>query len=329
MGNVGRLVAVTVVLTLLATGCVKRQAPPVTAANSTGTTGTAGRSAGTTATPPAATCGVNRTERYAEHPGVDPDLTSLDLYLPPADAGGCRVRPLVVWVHGGAWTGGDKSEHMADKVRLFTEAGYLFASINYRLTDPAVVPPAPRHPVHDQDVADAIAWLVAHRTEIGIDTTRIAVLGHSAGGGIVAAITTDGRYLGSHGLDLRTVRCAASMDGEGYDITIGATHPEPGVQKVYRDAFGDDPTVWSSASPLHHIASGAGIPSYFVAARGGAIRLDLHLEFATALRAAGVAVTVLDSRSLEHADLAVDVGAPDDTVVTPALMGFLTPCLAP
>ena len=47
------------------------------------------------------------------------------------------------------------------------------------------------------------------------------------------------------------------------------------------------------------------------------------------LRKAGVPTTVLDARALEHADLATDVGAPGDTVVTPPLMDFLGGCFAP
>jgi arylformamidase len=291
--------------------------------NSSSTTSTT--SATTSPSPP---CGTKRTATYATHSGFDPKLSSLDVYLPAADEHGCRDRALVVWVHGGGWTGGDKSEFMTDKVRLFNDAGYVFASVNYRLTDPEKVPPAPRYPVHDQDVADAVAWLISHASELGVDTSRIALLGHSAGGGIVAAITTDDRYLGTHNLKLGAVRCAASMDGEGYDVTVGATHPDPVVQKVYRDAFGDDPATWATASPMNHVTAGKSIPDFFIAARGPEVRLDLHVEFATALRDAGVPVTVLDARELEHADLTTIIGAPGDTVVTPALMTFLGGCFA-
>ena len=52
------------------------------------------------------------------------------------------------------------------------------------------------------------------------------------------------------------------------------------------------------------------------------------MAFITALRAAGVPTTVLDSRALEHADLTTLVGAPGDTLVTPALMDFLATCFA-
>jgi acetyl esterase/lipase len=103
-------------------------------------------------------CGATATKQYAVHDGIDANLNSLDIYLPPAgEDDDCSGRPLVVWVHGGGWHEGDKTDGIGDKVRLFTGAGYAFASINYRLTDITLEPPAPQYPVHDQDTADAVA----------------------------------------------------------------------------------------------------------------------------------------------------------------------------
>ena len=62
------------------------------------------------------------------------NLTSLDLYVPPAR---CRRRaqaPVVVWVHGGGYRKGDKAQQVAAKVALFAKRGWIFASVNYRLT---------------------------------------------------------------------------------------------------------------------------------------------------------------------------------------------------
>ena len=289
---------------------------------------TSGSAAPTTSLP-SMPCASMQTFAYESLPGVDPNSTSLDVYTPPATDGSCVDRPLVIWVHGGGWAGGDKSEYMEDKVPLFNGAGFVFASVNYRLTDDSLASPTPQYPVHDDDTADAVAWLVEHAAQLGVDPSRVAVLGHSAGGGITAAITTDEQYLGRNGLPLTTVRCAGSMDGEGYDVTAGATTSPPEWQPTYFAAFGTDPAVWAEASPINHVAAGTGIPDYFIAARGVDWRVEQHLAFIAALREAGVPITVLDSRELEHADLTTLVGSPDDTIVTPALMDFLDGCFTP
>ena len=210
---------------------------------------TTGASSSTTLAPLG--CGTASTFTYETIPGVDPNLTSLDVYTPPAVDGSCTGRPLVVWVHGGGWAGGDKSEFMEYKIPLFAGAGFVFASVNYRLTDTALTPPSPQYPVHDDDTAASIAWLIDNAAALGVDPSHVAVLGHSAGGGITAAVTTDDRYLGAHGVELDAVSCAASMDGEGYDITAGATASPPEWQPTYTNAFGTDP-VGLGRGLAHH-----------------------------------------------------------------------------
>ncbi|MCZ7529662.1 MAG: alpha/beta hydrolase [Acidimicrobiia bacterium] len=143
---------------------------------------------------------------YASHPGTDPRLTSVDVYAPPRH--GCEPLPVVVWVHGGAWITGDKSSRVDDKIALFGDAGYVFVSVNYRLTDPEAEDPL-RYPAHNEDVAQALAWLVESVDDYGGDPEKVAVLGHSAGAGIVAAIATDPRYLGAHDLGLDAIDCVA------------------------------------------------------------------------------------------------------------------------
>ena len=254
----------------------------------------------TATTTPAASvpCGATATKQYAVHDGVDANLNSLDIYLPPAgEDDDCTGRPLVVWVHGGGWHEGDKTDDIGDKVRLFTGAGYAFASVNYRLTDVTLEPPAPQYPVHDQDTADAVAWLVAHADALGVDAHQIALLGHSAGGGIVAAITTDDRYLGA--VDSISTRFGARGQSMARATTSSSVRPTltHGCTTPTSTRSETDPATWEVASPMNHIAKGTGIPAYFVAARGPEGRLDLHAEFVAALRAADVPTTVLDARN--------------------------------
>ena len=273
-------------------------------------------------------CGIKRIVQYATHPDVDPDRSRLDLYLPPAGERGCTDRPIVVWVHGGGWTEGDRSDYIADKVKLFNSAGYVLATVNYQLTDVSLAPPSPQYPVHNQDAADAVAWLIGNAGEFGGDAQRVALLGHSAGGGIVAAIATNERFLATHQLGLEDIQCAASMDGEGYDIAAGATTFPEAARQRYLDVFGSDPAVWAEASPITHVAAGTDIPDYFVAARGVDWRLAQHETFIGALRAADIPTTVADASVLSHGDLTTAIGTERDDVVTLALMEFLGGCFA-
>ena len=103
----------------------------------------------------------------------------LDLHLPD---GGDR-HPLVVWIHGGGWKGGDKK---SCHLKWLTDKGFAVASINYRLSDVAVFPAQ----IHD--CKGAIRWLRAHADEYGYDARRIAVAGSSAGGMLAALTGTSG-----------------------------------------------------------------------------------------------------------------------------------------
>jgi acetyl esterase/lipase len=114
-------------------------------------------------------------------PGGHP-RQKLDLYL-PRDAQAGSKRPLIVWVHGGAWLGGSKDNCPAVR---FTSDGYAVASVNYRLSQHAIFP------AQIQDCKAAIRWLRANADTHGIDPNRIGAWGASAGGHLVALLGTAG-----------------------------------------------------------------------------------------------------------------------------------------
>ena len=124
---------------------------------------------------------------YAQLGGRD---LQLDLYLPDI---GTEPLPLVIWVHGGGWSGGTRFPAPAHALRL-RRFGVAVASISYRLTGQggqwgaeSVIFPAQIH-----DVRAAIRWLRAHATDYGLDPDRIGVWGSSAGGHLVALAGTSG-----------------------------------------------------------------------------------------------------------------------------------------
>jgi acetyl esterase/lipase len=115
----------------------------------------------------------------------------LDLYLPatPLSPG----RPTIVFAHGGGFSGGDKSEFDYD-APLYAERGWVVASINYRLQSTptsSLALEAAVHAVHDG--MEAMRWIKAHASSYGVDPTRIAFLGSSAGGAVAlgAALLPD------------------------------------------------------------------------------------------------------------------------------------------
>jgi acetyl esterase/lipase len=111
---------------------------------------------------------------YAAH-----DSALLDLMIPRNAA---APTPLVIWIHGGGWQSGDKTNR-AQAERLVCR-GYALASINYRLSDTAIFPAQ----IHD--VKAAIRFLRANAAVYGLDAARIAVFGSSAGGHLAALAGT-------------------------------------------------------------------------------------------------------------------------------------------
>ena len=106
---------------------------------------------------------------YASVGGQD---LKLDMYYPSA----AGPWPGLIFVHGGGWSEGDK----VPLPPLPNSAGYLIASINYRMY------PAYRFPTMIEDVKCAIRYLRAHAPQYNLDPYRIALIGHSAGGHLVA-----------------------------------------------------------------------------------------------------------------------------------------------
>lgn len=265
--------------------------------------------------------------RYAQSPGTAAALQSLDLYLPTREAG-CAPVPTVVYVHGGGFQVGDKANRIADKVRLFTDQGWAFASVNYRLVGhPGAGPTGGRYPAAEQDVADAVAYLADHAADHDLDPGRTMLLGHSSGAFLVALVGTDGQFLDGAGPGLAGIACVAPLDAT-YDIP--AQIARGGTEEaMYRAAFGDDPAVWEQASPINNVAPGTGIPPFHLVARGTTARIAQSQALTAALRAAGVPATAHVVRGLSHEEVNEAVGLPGDEAVTPPLMAFLRTCAEP
>jgi acetyl esterase/lipase len=225
--------------------------------------------------------------------GTDP-LQHLDLYQPSADG----PVPMLLFVHGGGWSIGDKSELSWLGAKL-AEQGVLVAVTNYRLS------PAVQHPAHAQDVARAVAWLYRNGANYGGDPQRLYVGGHSAGAQLASLVALDGTYLAAEGLGTNVVHSVVGVSGAGYDLD--ARYVASPLVQLFAAAFGKDPTRWALAAPLHYVdknappfllvhslndaeapAIGAEVFARALKADGAQVRLDLlpGFDHQTALLAA-------------------------------------------
>ncbi|MFC9324201.1 alpha/beta hydrolase [Kitasatospora sp. NPDC057015] len=110
----------------------------------------------------------------------DPDVP-VRIYRPD------RARGAVIWLHGGGFVTGDLDSEHPWATRIAAGSGAVVISVGYRL--------APEHPFPAalDDTYTVLTWTAGHAAELGIDPERIAVGGHSAGGGLAAAVALRAR----------------------------------------------------------------------------------------------------------------------------------------
>ncbi|MBC8152510.1 MAG: alpha/beta hydrolase [Bacteroidetes bacterium] len=189
--------------------------------------------------------------RYVAATAADfsPERHVLDVYE-PRRASATR-RPVVVFIHGGGWTSGNKNIYTFIGRRL-AKQGVVAVVINYRLA------PAVQVPAMANDCARAVLWTRQHIAEYGGDASRIFVMGHSAGAGLAALLATDDALFATLGLAENPVRGAILDDPAGLDMFDYLTKMEYPNDQQYLIPYGKDPAIWRAVSPMYKVK--AGIP---------------------------------------------------------------------
>jgi acetyl esterase/lipase len=211
--------------------------------------------------------------------------------------------PLIVLIHGGAWSGGSKLD-MRNEMLAFARAGYVAASVGYRLTQ------APENvfPAALQDVRCAVRWLRSRASVYGIDGSRVAAAGYSAGGhlssllGVAADVAElDGRC--PAGELPASVSAVISYAGP-QDLRVNGPYTEEQARLVtnFLGAFpGDEPALAALASPAAHVSAGDP-PFLFVhGTEDDLVPVEQARRMKAALRQAGTRATLLELRGTGHA----------------------------
>ena len=182
------------------------------------------------------------TEVYAHPAGQD---LSLDIYRSVANpaGGGEKPRPCILVIHGGGWDDGDRTQ-LADWNPRFVAWGYVVVAIDYRLA-PKYIWPAQR-----DDVLAAVAWLKSNAGRLGIDPTRIVLLGRSAGGQLATAVG-----YGARDPAIRGVIALYAPHDMPYAWSVSRTDDALNSIKLFRQYFGGAPDTPERLA-LYESASG-------------------------------------------------------------------------
>ncbi|MFK0258489.1 alpha/beta hydrolase [Streptomyces sp. NPDC090445] len=216
---------------------------------------------------------------------ADPDV-AVRIYRPHPSRARQGGAGAVVWLHGGGFVFGDLDTEHPWAARLADGSGAVVVSVDYRRS------PENRFPAALDDAYAVLGWTARHAAELGIDPARIAVGGHSAGGGLAAAVALRARdeqgpaicfqLLNQPGLDDRQQTWSA----RNFTDTPWFTRDK--TTAAWRHYLGSQPAT-PYAAPAR-ATDLSGLPPAYVATAEFCPNRDEDIEYALRLLQAGVPV---------------------------------------
>lgn len=236
------------------------------------------------------------------------------IYRPEGD----QPQPAIVYYHGGGWVIGGLNTHDGTCRALADAVGAIVVSVDYRL--------APEHPFPApvDDAFAALHWVRDHATDLGVDATRIAVAGDSAGGNLAAVVAQLTRDVGGPSLCFQLLvypvtdhefdSVSMNDNAEGYFLTRDA-------MKWFYNHYLNDPSEGADprVSPLRAPNLSRLAPAFVITAEFDPLR-DQGVAYATAMAEAGTPVQSCTYDGMFHGFLSmvewIDAGkvAFDDAV---------------
>lgn len=179
-----------------------------------------------------------------------------DVFYPKQITG--EKYPGVLLIHGGGWASGNKS-HLVPMAQKLAEAGYAAASVEYRLS------PEAKYPAAITDLKTAIKWFKENADNYNVDTTKIAVLGTSAGGTLAAFLANTGGLskFPTHPINANAsdkVQALVDIDGmlDFTDPAESGKDNDPNKPSAGARWFGytyqQKPELWIEASPNTYVS---------------------------------------------------------------------------
>lgn len=187
-----------------------------------------------------------------EYKNIHGKSLQLDIYK-PRDL--LKPAPLLVFIHGGAWTGGKREDYLV-YLLAFAKKGYMTATVSYRLVKDSV------YPACVEDINDAVQWLFKNGDTYGYDPDRIALVGGSAGGHL-ALLAAYGWKKPVSVKDTSEIpetphRIKAVVDLYGpADFTTEFAMNSATVHKFLGHTYEEKPDLYTEVSPVHYLNKNA------------------------------------------------------------------------
>jgi acetyl esterase/lipase len=205
-----------------------------------------------------------------------------------------RPRPVVVFIHGGGWGGGDKRDTLGTLLVAADRHDYIGFAVNYRLSGEAP------WPAQINDCKTAIRWIKSQAATYHLDPEKVAVWGHSAGGHLVALLGTTGKigaFDGTNGLRDVSLRVTCVVDWAGPTDFLNwpadgmSTNRNSGLCKMLGGTLREARDVACVASPVTHVSSDAAPFLIMHGTQDMLVPITQAETLATALEKANVPVT--------------------------------------
>lgn len=215
----------------------------------------------------------------------------LDLYLPPGNG----VKPVVVFVHGGGWYTGNKTEKNLRLAKPLAEEGIALASIDYRLATAAPFP------AQIQDLNCAIRYLKTRAKDFNIDQNRIGLFGTSAGAHLVilAANTQKNTEFTKGDFSQQNSNFQAAVAVNGLlDLTVPTLtrYSTANVERLLENSNYTSETI----SPIHYVSKDA-VPQLIIySTEDKSVRPTQSTNYIAAARKAGSPVEELKVDNADH-----------------------------
>jgi arylformamidase len=176
---------------------------------------------------------------YLEKENIEETL-KLNIFQPRDKTAG--KLPVVLFVHGGYWTEGDKNIY-GFLGRNFSKNGVVTVIPSYTLS------PKANYDTMAFEIAKALEWTANNIKDYNGDPEQIYLMGHSAGGHLIALISTNPKYLEN----TKVIKGVILNDAAGLDMYTYLQNNPPTMAYNYKTTWTTDPKEWKNASPLYFV----------------------------------------------------------------------------